>query len=88
MDLLKDTCTITGKTITGYGLDEFQKNWAAHIAFLKEKNLIPADEKKEPEKKEPEKKEPEKKEPEKKETAPEKKKIVETKKKTIQKKKK
>lgn len=40
MDLLRETCTVTGKVITGYGLDEFQKNWEEHIKTLKEKGLI------------------------------------------------
>jgi hypothetical protein len=51
MDLLRETCTVTGKVITGYGLDEFQKNWDAHIKMLKEKGLI-FDEKQKSEKKE------------------------------------
>ena len=51
MDLLKETCTVTGKVITGYGLDEFQKNWEEHIKTLKEKGLI-FDENKKNEKKE------------------------------------
>lgn len=40
MDSLKETCTVTGKVIAGYGLDEFQKNWEEHIKMLKEKGLI------------------------------------------------